>query len=216
MSTNTPSYFQLNTGEKLQGDYTPRAINLAFVFQVNCPGCFVYGIPMINTLYEKYKEKVGFLGISTAFEDFDKNTVANTQLLLKQQVLTGETKKYFVTQGVTKYPQKVLFPVFFDRLTSPEKFLSSTHLEIIQQKLQRFDSTSSSEKANLTQQIVAHYQRLPQIAHTFSLNQLPGTPTFVIYNQQHEIINMFFGRQSLTVMASKLDTLLENQLHQTL
>ena len=36
MNTNTSNYFHLSIGEKLQGDYTPKAINLAFVFQVNC------------------------------------------------------------------------------------------------------------------------------------------------------------------------------------
>jgi hypothetical protein len=42
------------------------------VFQVNCPGCFLYGIPQAISIYEKYKDKnVKVLGVATAFEDYD-------------------------------------------------------------------------------------------------------------------------------------------------
>ena len=46
------------------------------VFQVNCPGCFLYGLPQAISLYEKFKDKnVKVLGVATAFEDYDKNTL---------------------------------------------------------------------------------------------------------------------------------------------
>ena len=52
------------------------------VFQVNCPGCFLYGIPQAISLYEKFKDKnVKVLGVATAFEDYDKNTLKNLELL---------------------------------------------------------------------------------------------------------------------------------------
>ena len=52
------------------------------VFQVNCPGCFLYGIPQAISLYEKFKDKnVKVLGVATAFEDYDKNTIQNLELL---------------------------------------------------------------------------------------------------------------------------------------
>ena len=41
---------------------------LVEVFQVNCPGCFIYGIPQAIDIYQKYrKEGVTVLGIATAF-----------------------------------------------------------------------------------------------------------------------------------------------------
>jgi len=214
MNTNTSNYFHLSIGEKLQGDYTPKAINLAFVFQVNCPGCFIYGIPMINSLYETYQKNVGFLGISTAFEDFDKNTSANTRLLLEEQQLIGETQKYFATQGITTYSQKVQFPVFFDEMITPEDFLNVANLAIIQQKLRVFETVQPSEQEAVKQRIMVHYQQFSQIAHTFHLNQLPGTPTLIIYNRQQEILKLLFGQQSLAVVASQLDALLEKQVTQ--
>ena len=65
-------------------------INVAFVFQVNCPGCFIYGIPLLNELFKKYEKEIGFISISTAFEDFELNTEANTIELLNKGELVGE------------------------------------------------------------------------------------------------------------------------------
>ena len=56
---------------------------LVEVFQVNCPGCFLYGIPEAIDIYKKYKEKgLAVLGLATAFEDFDKNNLENLQALV--------------------------------------------------------------------------------------------------------------------------------------
>src|SRR5438128_10214400 len=67
---------------------------LVEVFQVNCPGCFLYGIPQAIDLYNKYR-KGGLivLGMATAFEDFDKNTMQNLELLLLKGEVIGETLK---------------------------------------------------------------------------------------------------------------------------
>ena len=68
------------------------------VFQVNCPGCFLYGIPQAISLYEKFKDKnVKVLGVATAFEDYDKNTLQNLELLLSENQVIGETFKALKT-----------------------------------------------------------------------------------------------------------------------
>jgi len=36
---------QLKIDRVLQGSFDLKALNLLFVFQVNCPGCFIYGFP---------------------------------------------------------------------------------------------------------------------------------------------------------------------------
>jgi thiol-disulfide isomerase/thioredoxin len=70
------------------------------VFQVNCPGCFLYGIPEAINIYNKYKDDgVRVLGIATAFEDFDKNTLENLELLAKTGEVIGETKKALTQYG---------------------------------------------------------------------------------------------------------------------
>jgi len=78
-------------------------IVLVEVFQVNCPGCFLYGIPEAIKIYNKYhSEGVTVIGIATAFEDFDKNTLENLELLLKSGEVIGETKKRFESIWKTK------------------------------------------------------------------------------------------------------------------
>ena len=52
------------------------------VFQVNCPGCFLYGIPEAISVYEKYSsEGVRVIGVATAFEDYDIRTRATCILV---------------------------------------------------------------------------------------------------------------------------------------
>ena len=85
------------------------------VFQVNCPGCFMYGIPESIEIYNKYKsEGVSVLGMATAFEDFDKNTLENLQLLLETGETVGETKKMLSQYGEAqgdKISYKIPYPL---------------------------------------------------------------------------------------------------------
>src|SRR5438445_11458293 len=80
----------LNVSKWVQGlptniDKEKDNLVLVEVFQVNCPGCFLYGIPQATDIYQKYrKEGVSVLGVATAFENFDKNIVENLKLILIQ------------------------------------------------------------------------------------------------------------------------------------
>ena len=74
----------LNYSKELQGEFKLNKINILLVFQVNCPGCFSYALPLFNKLFRNNKtEDVSFLALSTAFEDFDKNTLVNTKKLVE-------------------------------------------------------------------------------------------------------------------------------------
>jgi hypothetical protein len=43
---------------------------LVEVFQVNCPGCFIHGIPQVVEMHSKYYQHgLRVLGIATAFEE---------------------------------------------------------------------------------------------------------------------------------------------------
>ena len=71
----------LHFNKPIQGKFSLEKLNFLFVFQVNCPGCFFYGIPMVNDLYAKYNKHISFLGLSTAFEDYDFKIFANGKLI---------------------------------------------------------------------------------------------------------------------------------------
>lgn len=50
----------------------------------------MYALPTFNKLYEKFNSELGFIALSTAFEDFDLNTKENTELLINSNELVGE------------------------------------------------------------------------------------------------------------------------------
>ncbi|HXU96102.1 MAG TPA: TlpA family protein disulfide reductase, partial [Candidatus Nitrosotalea sp.] len=109
---------------------------LVEVFQVNCPGCFIYGIPQAIDIYQKYrKEGVTVLGIATAFEDFDKNTLENLELLLTTGEVIGETKKALGQYGQlvegSKLPYKIPFPVGMDLLKKEADPINKTKIDEI-------------------------------------------------------------------------------------
>ena len=114
------------------------------VFQVNCPGCFMYGIPESIEIYNKYKsEGVSVLGMATAFEDFDKNTLENLQLLLETGETIGETKKMLSQYGESggdKISYKIPYPVAMDSLIKQSGEASKEKMDsLIKNQIPNFD-----------------------------------------------------------------------------
>ena len=76
-------------------------VKLVEVFQVNCPGCFMHSIPEIINIYNNHKsDGLSVFGVATAFEDYDKNTLENLEMLLTTGEVVGDTK-----QALTQYGQ---------------------------------------------------------------------------------------------------------------
>jgi hypothetical protein len=203
------SKFHLNTQELLQGEFKVNKVNIAFVFQVNCPGCFIYGFPMMNDLYKSFKHNVGFIGVATAFEDFEYNNEANLKLLLENGTLVGETKKYYNTNfGLSNYLDIPNFPIAFDTITSSEQLLNSDRIELICNIIPNFENFSENEKETLLTKIKSYYSQIPVIAETFTLNQLQGTPSFIIFDDNYNILGVYFGHQNEDILKTKLENLL--------
>jgi hypothetical protein len=203
------SKFHLNTQELVQGEFKAHKANAAFVFQVNCPGCFIYGIPIMNDLYKLYKDKVGFIGVATAFEDFEYNNEANLKLLLDNGTLVGETKKYFNTNfGLSNYSEIPTFPVAFDRMTPSEELLDSNKIELFYDAIPDFKNYSEKEKEIIISKIRGYYSQVPVIPETFTLNQLQGTPSFIIFDENYNILGSYFGHQNEALLRMKLEDLL--------
>ncbi|MEO0406976.1 MAG: hypothetical protein AAF289_06460 [Cyanobacteria bacterium P01_A01_bin.135] len=114
VATNRP-IFHLKLAQVLQGEFDIKALNLLVVFQVNCPGCFLYALPLAARLHDQHGDRVNVLGLSTAFEDFDLNTAENTRRLLESGEVVGMTKQYWQRQGESRYGVPIRFPVAFDR-----------------------------------------------------------------------------------------------------
>lgn len=91
---------------------------LVEVFQVNCPGCFIYGLPKAISFHGKFKN-LKILGLATAFEDFEINNLENLKKIIKRGEVVGETQKVLGGIGLLvndKLSYKIPFPVAMDHV----------------------------------------------------------------------------------------------------
>jgi len=181
------------------------------VFQVNCPGCFMYGIPESIEIYNKYKlEGVSVLGMATAFEDFDKNTLENLQLLLETGETIGETKKmysqYEKSQG-DKIPFKIPYPVAMDSLIKQSGEVAKEKMDsLIKNQIPNFDEQSEDYKKQIYDRVKDYFSSKEFSAETFEMYSLQGTPSSILVDRKGILRDISFGQNGL--LESKIQTLL--------
>ncbi|MEQ6168482.1 hypothetical protein AAOE16_14905 [Ekhidna sp. MALMAid0563] len=190
-----------------QGEFSLKKLNFLFVFQVNCPGCFMYGIPLVDSLYRDFGEQISFLGLSTAFEDFDLNTAENTNKLISSGEMIGETQKAFSTQGKSKYPIEIAFPIAMDRFADHTFDLKSAAEDICLSN-PNFSYWPEFEKNELRKRVTDYLKSQVCIPLTFTLNQMRGTPTFILFNKRYEILRHYFGHQEASNLSNELAEML--------
>lgn len=196
---------ELKIGDELQGKFELKKLNLLLVFQVNCPGCFTYALPFFNTLYNEFHERgISFLGMSTAFEDFDKNTVSNTQDLIQEGLLVGETKEMLSQYGYKKLPYTLDFPIVMDQLNHTDVDFDSLVNKVCNTN-PYYNLWSGVEKKELYKRVTLYLKSLDKIALTFTLNQLRGTPSFILFDDNYKILDDWFGHVSHELIATKMN-----------
>ncbi|MEP0266176.1 hypothetical protein [Dokdonia sp.] len=195
---------QFHYNHLLQGDFEIKNLNVLLVFQVNCPGCFSYALPFFNQLYKEFvSDGVSFLALSTAFEDFDKNTLANTKALVEDAVVIGETKKMMIQQGYEKLPYTLDFPIAMDQLEEDPSDMD-TVIESICVLNPNYLQWGEAEKEALQKRVKKYISTLDKVALTFTLNQLRGTPSFVLFNKEYEILDEWFGHVPYKSISEKM------------
>jgi len=171
------------------------------VFQVNCPGCFIYGIPSVIDVYNKYKlDGVTVLGIATAFEDYDKNTLENLKLLLKSNVVIGETRKilgqYNYLDDNKKLKYKIPFPVAMDSLIKHEtnNIDNQRIMNFIYNQIPDFDSRNNDYQNKIKSNVITYLKSKEYITETFELFSLQGTPSTIIIDRKGILRDVIFGQ----------------------
>ncbi len=174
-------------------------IVLVEVFQVNCPGCFLYGIPEAINIYKKYhSEGVTVLGVATAFEDYDKNTLENLELLLKSGEVIGETKK-----GLSQYEKlddnklsyKIPFPVAMDSLIKETDDVSESRIKnFIYNQIPDFDSQPEDHRNQIIQRVKDYFKSKEYSAETFEKYSLQGTPSTIVVDRKGILRDVSFGQ----------------------
>ena len=185
------------------------------VFQVNCPGCFLYGLPESISLYERFKNSdVKVIGLATAFEDYDKNTLDNLKSLLTEGKVIGETYKALRQHGKLvnddKLYYKIPFPVAMDKITKmPENISEDMVKDFIEIYFSDYKPSSDKEKEELFSKVRNYLRNKEYSAETFELYKLRGTPSSIIIDQDGILRYNFFGSEGYLEGAVK--ELLENR-----
>jgi len=185
-------------------------VKLAEVFQVNCPGCFMHSIPEIINIYNKYKsDGLSVMGVATAFEDYDKNTLENLEMLLTTGEVVGDTK-----QALTQYGQldngklqfKIPYPIAMDSLVkeggepSMEKMTA-----FINQQIPNFESQPDDYKNQIYSRVKEYYRSKEYTAETFEMYSLRGTPSTILVDRKGILRDVSFGSTAnLESMVQKL------------
>jgi hypothetical protein len=184
------SNFKLDYNRILQGDFSLGDLNLLFIFQVNCPGCFLYGFPQMERLHQQRQAQgLTVLGLATAFEDFEFNTATNVELLLSEQKTIGATKKAIGDL----YLQEISFPIASDRLTTGIELSTPENIEFLCQQIADYEQMSIDRQTKLKQKLAVDLAHISRTSTTFALNLLPGTPSFILCDRDLQIIDRWFG-----------------------
>lgn len=179
-------------------------IVLVEIFQVNCPGCFMHALPEAIEIYSKYKDEgVRVIGIATAFEDFDKNTLDNLKMLVETGEIVGETKSAFQMSGQlqegNKLPYKIPFPLAMDSLVKATGEISQDKImQFIYPQIPEFDSQPEEYKNQIIQRVKDYMKSKEYSAETFEKFALQGTPSTILVDRKGILRDVSFGQVGQT------------------
>lgn len=185
-------------GTEVNFDKLSGQVVLVEVFQVNCPGCFLYALPQAVDLYRKYSEHgLTVLGVATAFEDFDKNNLENLTRLAESGEVVGETLRVLNQQdklSAGRLTYRIPFPLAMDRLTHHRGEVNDKVItEFIQNYIPDFEQQSKASQQQLRQQALNYFQSLDYHAETFERFDLKGTPSHILVDKQGILRDCAFG-----------------------
>ena len=192
------SLFDWVQGEPVNFDQLSGRVVLVEVFQVNCPGCFLYALPQAVDLYQRYKDQgLTVLGVATAFEDFDKNNLENLIHLIKDGGVIGETQRMLSQQGkliADRLSFRIPFPVAMDNLQKRQIDVTQDEIEtFINRRIPDFEQQTQTYQQKIRQQAQHYFQSLTYHAETFELFDLKGTPSYILVDKQGLLRDCAFG-----------------------
>ena len=184
----TPTNFDQLTGK----------VVLVEVFQVNCPGCFLYALPRAINLYRQYSAQgLSVLGVATAFEDFEKNTLENLLRLVNKNEVIGETLRLLGQNGElcdAKLSYKIPFPLAMDRLKNRQNDVNNDEVtNFIKNRIPHFKQYPNDHQVQIKQQIHSYLQAQLYHAETFNRFDLQGTPSYIVVDRKGILRACEFG-----------------------
>ena len=148
--------------------------------------------------------------MATAFEDYDKNTLENLELLLTTGEVIGDTK-----QGLSQYNQldsgklqyKIPYPVAMDSLLKNNEEPSQEKMNgFINNQIPNFDSQPQEYKDKIYERVKEYFKSKEFSAETFEMFSLQGTPSTILVDRKGILRDVSFGQN--TNLESMVKTLI--------
>jgi hypothetical protein len=176
----------------------PGQVVLVEVFQVNCPGCFVHALPEALHLHQTYQDKgLAVIGLATAFEDFDRNNLANLELLVAAGELTGEPLRQLGKAGLldgNRLDYSLPFPIGMDVLIANNMTVDDDVVHaFISGQLPDFSSWSEARKQPVYIKARNYLESKTHCAQTFESYNLQGTPSSILVDREGILRDVSFG-----------------------
>jgi len=193
-----------NYSDVLNGNFTLGPLNLMMVFQMNCPGCFIHGFPLLKELQRYYGETISCFALATAFEDFDVNTLENVKLLVSEGKLVGETLKA-QKAGVLHWNNELLsFTILMDEISPSSELQEPGAVQAMLENISASDTTTAEQESMIIA-IRDYFNQMPLCGKTFATNLMRGTPSFFLFDQSLEIIIQWFGHAEVDAVKRELN-----------
>ena len=193
----------LQVAEWVQGD--PSNIDqeggkviLIEVFQVNCPGCFIGGLPEVIQTYMTFKGKpLTVWGLATAFEDYHLNTLDNLKKLIDTGEVVGETmamlsERDMLSMGRLQYFMP--FPIAMDQVVKRTDGVNESEVQQwIDRDFPDFKEMPELHQNQIEKQIREYLKKKEYNALTFDQYGLQGTPSSIIIDKKGIVRYKLFG-----------------------
>lgn len=193
----------LQIAEWVQGDPTNidqqrGRVLLIEVFQVNCPGCFIGGLPEVIQTYMDYRDQpLTVWGLATAFEDYQFNNLDNLKKLVDTGEVVGQTlaalsERDMLSMGRLQYFMP--FPVAWDKIVPREGGVREGEVDRwIARDFPDFSQLSESHQIQIQTQIRNYLETREYDAFTFDQYGLRGTPSSIIIDKEGILRHKLFG-----------------------
>ena len=173
---------------------------LVEVFQVNCPGCFIQALPEAVRLHDLYEDQgLVVIGVATAFEDYEQNTLENLQQLLDSGKLTAEPFKALQQRGELvegRLRWKIPFAVAMDEIVKDEEPVTEQKiLKYAQRLYPDMQQRRAEEQGYILKMMQRHLEQKTMTARTFESYDLKGTPSSILIDREGILREVAFGPQ---------------------
>lgn len=162
-----------------------RPLSLLLTFQVNCPGCF-QALSLAHRIAQHFQnDSFQLWTLSTAFEDWELNTLHNTTALVRQGLMVGQAK---ATIGpFFDWPKGL--PVAWDTLVPPDvttldRRVKEEYAALIGANPQLRAIPVDIVLNSIAKQMLERKYE----AKTFVENRMQGTPTWILYRTEDNVI----------------------------